>query len=145
MELVLTRKYFTDTSTVSELSVNGTFFCHILEDVDRGLTSSMSLDEIKQKKVFAKTCIPYGKYKVINSYSPRFKKYLPLLLNVPGYAGIRIHPGNRHTDTAGCLLPGKYNSKTPNFVGSSVVTFNSLMKLITQAEKKEEIIISITK
>lgn len=145
MRLELIRKYFTDVSTVGELHVNGKFFCHVLEDVDRGLQSTDKLATIKKLKVYGKTCIPYGTYKVINSFSPRFARYLPLLLNVPGYLGIRIHPGNTASHTHGCLLPGSYSPNTPNFVANSKLTFNALMKLIIAAEKKEEVIITIRK
>jgi len=145
MQLNLIRKYFTETTTIGELLINNEFFCHILEDADRGLFASMPLEEIKKKKVYAQTCIPYGSYKVINSYSPRFKEFLPLLLNVPGYAGIRIHPGNYASHTEGCLLPGKYSPKVKDMVSSSKVTFTKLMSLLSKASKKEEIIITITK
>lgn len=145
MELKLIRKYFTKDSTVSDLYVNDILFCQILEDVDRALDSTtMSRDRISWLKIFGKTAIPYGRYEVILSYSERFKTYLPLLVNVPGYDGIRIHPGNYHTDTEGCLLPGIYNSKQPDFVGNSRDTFNKLFKILQDTEKKEKIFITIS-
>ena len=146
MELKLVRKYFTANSTVSELWVNNSLFCHILEDVDRALDSEkMSKERIGWLKQFGKTAIPYGRYEVIISYSNRFKKYLPLLVNVPGYDGIRIHVGNYHTDTDGCLLPGIYDPKLPDFVGKSKVTFDKLMSILKEAEKREKIFITVTK
>lgn len=145
MELNLTRKFFSEFSTIGELSVNGKFFCHILEDTDRGLSSDMSLKDIQKIKVDGLTCIPYGSYIVANTFSSRFLKYLPLLLNVPGYLGIRIHPGNVSTDTEGCLLPGVYDPTRPNFVKNSRLTFAKLHKLIKDVEKKEKITITITK
>jgi 4-hydroxy-3-methylbut-2-en-1-yl diphosphate synthase IspG/GcpE len=141
MEILLKRTTFTEESTIGELYVDGKFECYILEDKDRGLKSSMSLKEIQEKKVYAKTAIPTGKYLVANTHSPRFEKYLPLLLNVPGYAGIRIHPGNYAKDTEGCLLPGVTKGK--DFVGSSRIAFNNLFKKIRAAEKKEKITITI--
>jgi 4-hydroxy-3-methylbut-2-en-1-yl diphosphate synthase IspG/GcpE len=141
MELLLKRTTFTEESTIGELYVDGKFECYILEDKDRGLKSSMSLKEIQEKKVYAKTAIPTGKYLVANTHSPRFEKYLPLLLNVPGYAGIRIHPGNYAKDTEGCLLPGVTKGK--DFVGSSRIAFNNLFKKIRAAEKKEKINLTI--
>jgi hypothetical protein len=143
MELKLVRKVFTETSTVSDLFVNDTFVCNVLEDVDRGLTSDMSLEDIKAVKVKTKTAIPYGTYTVVNTFSPRFQKYLPLLLNVPGFEGIRIHPGNTSVDTDGCLLPGMYTS--PNTVTNSRVTFAKLFATIKAVEKKEKITITIVK
>lgn len=144
MELKLIRKYFTGKSTVSELYINNKLFCHVLEDVDRALDSKMGKARIGWLKQYANTAIPYGKYEIVNTYSNRFKKYLPLLVNVPGYDGIRIHPGNYHTDTEGCLLPGTYNPKVIDFVGNSKITFDALFKILQDAEKKEKIFIEIT-
>lgn len=79
----------------------------ILEDRDRGLKSDMPLADINRKEVYGKTAIPTGHYQVEITYSHRFKRLLLILVSVPGFAGIRIHPGNRHIDTEGCLLPGK--------------------------------------
>lgn len=144
MELKLIRKYFTEKSTVGELYVNGKFQCHILEDTDRALDSEMSLKRIAWLKQKTKTAIPYGTYEIVISYSGKFKKYLPLLIKVPGYDGIRIHPGNYAEDTDGCLLPGTYNIKTPDFVGNSRIAFDALFKILQDAEKKEKIFIQIT-
>lgn len=106
MELKLKRYILTSKSTISDLFIDGHYFCKILEDTDRGLTSDMPIDEIKKIKVQGQTAIPKGRYEVILSMSARFKKLLPEILNVPGYLGIRIHPGNKPGDTEGCLLPG---------------------------------------
>ena len=145
MELLLQRKYFTQNSTVSDLFIDGTPFSNVLEDVDRALDSEMGKERIGWLKQYGKTAIPYGRYEVIISYSNRFKKYLPLLVNVPGYDGIRIHVGNYHTDTDGCLLPGIYDPKLPDFVGKSKVTFDKLMSILKEAEKREKIFITVTK
>ncbi len=143
MELRLKRKYFTSKSTVSELYVNDTLFCHVLEDVDRALDSKMGRERIGWLKQFSKTAIPYGKYEIVISYSNRFKKYLPLLVNVPGFDGIRIHPGNYAEDTEGCLLPGTYSEKAPDFVGNSRLTFAKLFATLKSVEKYEKIFITI--
>lgn len=140
MELLLKRTEKNSINTIGDLSINGTWFSNILEDVDRGLYSKMSAEEISKLKIYGKTAIPTGKYKIVVSYSPRFKKMLPLLLNVPGYAGIRIHPGNTETDTEGCLLPGLKKNK---MVVNSRSTYSKLEKLILEALKKEEVTIEI--
>lgn len=145
MELKLIRKYFTEESTIGELYVNNVFQCHILEDKDRGLTSDMELEEIKKIKIKSQTAIPTGTYLIVNSFSPRFKKYLPLLLNVPGYEGVRIHPGNTSADTDGCLLPGSYDPKAENFVRNSKIAFKALYNKLILAEKKEKISLTIEK
>jgi hypothetical protein len=143
MELKVVRKTFTQESTIGELYVNDVFQCFIIEDVDRGLDSKMSVEEINKKKVFAKTSIPTGRYEIAITYSNRFQKYLPLLLNVPGFEGVRIHPGNTSADTEGCLLPGVEKSK--DFVGQSKAAFASLFAKLKAIEKKEKIFITITK
>lgn len=144
MELLLKRKYFTEKSTVSELYVNDQLFSYVLEDTDRALDSKMGRKRIGWLKQYGKTAIPYGRYEIVISFSARFKKYLPLLVNVPGFDGIRIHPGNYAEDTEGCLLPGTYNEQTPDFVGNSRVTFGKLLSKIQSVEKYEKIFITIT-
>ena len=143
MELKIIRKYFSDKSTISVLYINDQFFSHVLEDVDRALDSKMGIKRISWLKQYGKTAIPYGRYEIVLTYSNRFKKYLPLLVNVPGYEGIRIHVGNYHTDTDGCLLPGEYKN-VPDFVGNSKITFDKLFKILQDTEKKEKIFITIT-
>lgn len=111
MKLDLWRKYCKGGYTIGVLSVNGKTICNTLEDTDRGLHSKMSLEEIKEKKVYGKTAIPVGEYKVTMSYSVRFKKVMPLLLDVMGFSGIRIHSGNTAEDTEGCILCGMNSEK----------------------------------
>ena len=134
MELKLIRETFTEKSTIGSLYVNGIFFCYTLEDKDRKLESG-------GVKEYAKTAIPRGKYKVINSFSNRFKKYLPELVNVPQFAGIRIHAGNTADHSEGCILVG--STKAVDFIGNSKVTFDKLMKAIQAVEKIEKINIEI--
>lgn len=92
--------------TIGKLFVDGVYFCDTLEDTDR-LDKCMSLDEIKAKKIPNQTAIPEGTYKVIVNTSPKFKRLLPRLINVPGYEGVLIHRGNTAADTAGCILVGE--------------------------------------
>jgi hypothetical protein len=134
MELKLIRETFTEKSTIGSLYVNGIFFCYTLEDKDRKLESG-------GVKEYAKTAIPRGKYKVINSFSNRFKKYMPELVNVPQFAGIRIHAGNTADHSEGCILVG--STKAVDFIGNSKVTFDKLMKVIQRVEKIERINITI--
>lgn len=109
--------------------------------MDRGLDDSMTLDEINKIKKPEITAIPTGRYEIVITKSPRFKRLLPLLLNVKGYAGIRIHPGNVAPDTEGCLLPG--TTKGTNVVSNSKNAFDALFKLLQATLKKEQVFISI--
>ena len=93
--------------TIGKLYIDGEYFCDTIEDTDRGLTQTMTDAQIKSKKVYGQTAIPTGTYRVIISYSIKFKRQMPLLLNVPGFLGIRIHSGNTEKDTEGCLIVGK--------------------------------------
>jgi len=79
--------------TIGRLYINGIYLCDTLE-----------LPE--NNNALGKPCIPRGIYAVHLTMSPRFHRVLPLLLNVPGYEGIRIHPGNTVKDTKGCILVG---------------------------------------
>lgn len=134
MEIKLVRKIFTDKSTIGELFINGIFECFTLEDKDRKL-------EAGGKKEFGITAIPRGKYTIINSFSNRFQKYLPEVLNVPQFKGIRIHPGNKAEDSEGCILVG--TTKNVDFVSDSRKAFSSLFTKIKAAEKREKITIEI--
>lgn len=127
MELLLKRKWFSDESTIGELFVDGEDCCYILEDV------------VRDKKIKGKTAIPYGSYKVVIDFSNRFQKDMPHLLDVPDFAGIRIHPGNTSKDTEGCLLPGLV--KGVNTVLRSAVAYTHLFGLLKKA--KDDIWITI--
>lgn len=121
MELTLKRIAKKDTYTIGKLYVDGEYFCDTLEDKDRGLTSDMSLEDIKKVKVYGQTAIPLGRYRVTMNMSSRFKKVMPLLLYVPGFDGIRIHSGNTAADTQGCILLGQ-NKVVGKVINSRIYT-----------------------
>ena len=100
------RREYTDTTTLGELYVDGTFVCFTLEDTDRYLTQDTPLDTILAKKKPGHTAIPIGAYKMAITYSSRFKKRLLIIKDVPGFTGIRFHTGNIPEDTDGCVLVG---------------------------------------
>lgn len=106
MELKLHRKYIKPTYVIGNLYVDGQFFCNTLEDQNRDLNKNGKFDGL-EKKVAGDTCIPFGRYEIVVTMSPKFKRELPLLLNVPEFEGIRIHRGNTIKDTAGCILVGE--------------------------------------
>lgn len=126
--------------TISELWIDGKFSSHVIEDRDRGIHQNDTIEYISSIKVKHETAIPYGTYQVIMSFSQRFQKFLPELLNVPGFAGIRIHAGNTEVDSSGCLLPGV---KSGNKVINSRVTTSKLIAEIVKRSKKEKVFIHI--
>ena len=115
MDLKLKRIYSSDTYTIGHLYINADYYCDTLEDTDRGLSSDMPEEQIKKIKIYGKTAIPTGRYKVEVTYSPKFKRHLPLLIGVKGFTGIRIHSGNTPEDTLGCLLVGYNKEKGKGF------------------------------
>jgi hypothetical protein len=139
MRLTLMRIANKPTYCIGKLYIDGVYFCDTLEDTDRGLDDKMSEEEIKELKVYGETAIPTGIYPITLTYSPKYKKNMPLVNNVKGYSGIRIHSGNTHKDTEGCLLVGK--NKEVGKVLYSRVTYNALYNIL--AKTKERIIIDI--
>lgn len=111
MELTLKRKFMGPTYTIGDLFIDGVFFCNTIEDVVRQLpavcpnTPKGRNCTCPQKK-YAETAIPTGTYKVTIEYSPRFKRQLPCLHDVPHFIGILIHSGNTAEDSAGCIIVG---------------------------------------
>lgn len=141
MNITLNRIAKKSKYTIGKLYIDGEYFCDTIEDADRGLTQTMTDAQIKSKKVYGQTAIPTGTYKVIISYSNKFKRQMPLLLNVPGFLGIRIHSGNTEKDTEGCLIVGK--NKVVGKVIESKDTYNKLFSMLCEANKKEAIKITI--
>ena len=120
MQIIVKRLHKTNTSTIGELLIDGIFQCYTLEDTERPV------------KIKNETAIPKGTYKVIINQSNRFKRLLPLLLNVPNYEGVRIHSGNTNHDTEGCILVGQ--TRGDNYVGQSRKAFDKLFKKMQKAE-----------
>jgi hypothetical protein len=122
MELTSTRRWYTSTSTISELTLNAETdrFCFLLEDTVRA----------PGVKIQNETAIPAGRYRVIVDWSIRFSKYAFHLLDVPNYTGIRIHSGNTDQDTDGCLLAGQ--ARSLNAVFGSHKAFVALWEKLTE-------------
>lgn len=97
MELLSTRKWYTSTSTISELEIDGQRECFVLEDTVRA----------PGVKIQNRTAIGAGRFRVIVDWSNRFRKYAFHILDVPNFTGIRMHSGNTDEDTDGCLLAGQ--------------------------------------
>ena len=139
MRIVLLRIANRPTYCIGKLYIDGIYFCDVLEDTDRGLDDKMTEAEILKKKVKGQTAIPTGVYPVYITWSPKYKKPMPIIENVKGYSGIRIHSGNTAKDTEGCLLVGK--NKEVGKVLESRKTYNALFQILTETD--ENIIIDI--
>ena len=134
MKIEVKRIFKASTYTIGELSVNSNYLCDTLEDRVRP----------EGEKVYGETAIPAGTYTVVLSYSNRFKKVMPEIQNVPNFTGVRIHCGNSSKDTEGCLLVGKWDGKTENWISDSKNSYNKLYPLLEEAfNKKENITITI--
>ena len=128
------------------MSIGGVILCNTLEDADRGLTSAMTSSEIARKKVYGKTAIPTGRYRVLWTVSNTFRRRgwavqysgnVPLIDGVKGFSGIRMHPGNTASDTLGCILVGRNTIK--GRVTQSVDTYRMLLdKYLVPAFKRGE-------
>ena len=140
MKLTLKRIALRSTYTIGRLYVDGNYFCDTLEDTVRDLNKNGKFDN-GEKKVYGKTAIPYGTYEIKWTYSPRFKKYTPQLMNVPSFEGIRIHAGNTSADTEGCLILGE--NKQVGKVLNSRVTINKFYAIIKKACSKGKVTIEI--
>jgi hypothetical protein len=141
MELRVERLWPRENYTVGRLYVNNEFFSNTLEDkiIDKNKNGIFDNGE---KKVYGESAIPYGKYKVIYNWSPKFGRNLPRLLDVPHFEGILIHSGNTARDSVGCILVGKNTSK--GMLSESRYTSDKLNEIIDAAQKRgEEITIEI--
>lgn len=149
MKLVLDRIFKGEDYTIGKLYIDGEFICDTLEDRDRGLKQTDSLEKIQFVKVYGKTAIPTGTYNIdISIVSPKFKDKvwskpfdgkLPRLIDVPGYEGVLIHVGNKPEDTLGCILVG--DNKIKGQVINSTARFNQLMSKLQSIKETITIII----
>ncbi len=128
MKLKLERLYLKPDYTIGKLYIDGKYFCDTLEDQVRNLAN--------EKKIPKQTAIPVGVYEVIVNISPRFRRKLPRLLDVPGFDGILIHRGNTAEDTAGCILAGE-NRKRGKVVNSTRYE-QQLTRILERAQEKGE-------
>ena len=126
MKIDVVRTTFNKDSTIGEMMLDGEHECWTLEDTVRPAGV----------KIYGETAIPYGTYRVLVTHSNRFNRDLPLLLNVPGFEGIRIHPGNTAADTHGCILVG--GEKTATSVLYSRFAFDQLFNKIRNAIRNGE-------
>ena len=153
MKIRIDRRWKKSTYTIGRLYLDGVFFCNTLEDKDRGLCQTDSLESIKERKVYGETAIPTGCYEVLMDVtSPKYADIawyknlcggkMPRLKNVPGFEGILLHPGSSALDCMGCVLVGR--NKVVGGLVQSKDTFKALYKrLETAYNKGEKIIVEI--
>lgn len=134
MELKLNRIFLGSFATIGELYIDKKYIADTLEDRVRP----------EGEKVYGKTAIPEGTYEVKLTYSPRFKKILPEILNVPNFSGIRIHSLNKAEESEGCIGVGEWNGKDTNWISNSRKAFNKLFAILQEAsDRGEKITITI--
>lgn len=125
------RECGTTNCTLGRLTIDGEPQCYTLEDLER------------EVKIHGETAIPVGVYEVIITPSARFKRNLPLLVDVPNFSGVRIHPGNSSADTGGCILVGDVPDIQANWLGASRNAFNRLFPKIQKALETEKVYLEI--
>ena len=134
IKITIHREVKADNYTLGRLYINNEYLCDTLEDKVRLLNDY-------EDKVYGETAIPSGVYKVILSYSPRFDKVLPELLNVEFFNNIRIHNGNTAKDSSGCILVGMNPNPNEGLVLQSRKTLRKLMEILET--DKNNIILAI--
>jgi len=145
MLLTLTRTHFTDQATLGNLSIDSNpFTCVTVEQVDRGVTQNTPLADIMHYKPLYPhlNAIPYGTYPVAMTWSDRFQRIMPQIMNVPGFDGIRIHIANSSKDVIGCVGVGKQIAND-DFITESTSTFNALYPILQDACTREKVFITI--
>ena len=114
LELAILRKYKNTEYTVGKLLVSENYFCDTLEDPVRelvDLNNDGDFNDPGEGKIYGDTAIPAGRYPVVVTMSPKLGRRLPLIQNVPGYTGIRIHWGKNKLWSEGCPLVGENKIK----------------------------------
>jgi hypothetical protein len=132
MKMTIGREWSNDICTISALKIDGETAFFTLEDVVREIDGRI----VAEWKVPGKTAIPRGTYKVEITYSPRFKRHMPELMEVKGFAGVRIHSGNVAQHTEGCILVGM--SKGPDCIYESKKAYEALYDQIAGAIERGE-------
>ena len=132
----------------------GGFLCWTLEDEDRGLTQDMPAEKIKALKVYGKTAIPTGRYRVELRVSPKYKDrpwakpfggLIPYIIDVPGFDAVAIHVGNTPDETDGCPLVGMVRGNKRGRLYDSTAAFRDLMQyyLLPAHERHQEMWVTI--
>ena len=134
MKLKVLRTTEGDNFTEGKFFINDVMRFYTVEDTDRHLEDGF-------EKIYGETAIPRGNYRVVISYSNRFKKDLIEILNVPQFTGIRIHSGNSSKDTEGCIIVGLTNTQDDdNWIGDSKKAYEELHAEVKEALVRGELV-----
>ena len=142
MRLRLERKYLGPEYTIGHLYLNGIRLCEMIEDKVRDVNEDGDLDDEGEEKVSGETAIPYGYYHMDLTMSPKFKRLLPIIVNVRHFEGIRIHRGNTASDSHGCLLPGE-NKEKGKVINSTKYEMIIIEEMLQAIRNREEMTIKI--
>ncbi len=138
MKITIERIAMRDNYTIGRMMIDNKYFCDTLEPPSLHISRNMPATRVRQMKAACRhaIAIPAGTYAMVVTRSERFHRWLPLLLWVPGFTGVRIHAGNTPADTAGCLLVGLNRAK--GCLVNSRCTLETLMNRITAALDNDE-------
>ncbi len=142
MRLLLKRRYLGPEYTIGSWYDDGVYLCDIIEDKVRDLNKDGDLLDEGEGKVFGETAIPYGKYAMELSMSPKFKRLLPMILNVKHFTGIRVHKMNTAKDSHGCIGPGE-NKIKGGIINSEKYEMEIVARMLKAEKAGEEITIEI--
>ena len=78
--------------------------------------------------------IPVGIYAIRVTWSPRFKRMLPLVEQVPGRSGIRFHRGTKPEHSKGCILVSAVNEQELTAKWLALQASNEPIKLTIENE-----------
>lgn len=136
MRILLKRVYLGPEYTVGHLYIDGQRICETIEDKVRDHNKDGDLDDSGEGKIYGETAIPYGKYIMDLTMSPKFKRLLPIVLGVKHFTGIRIHRGRIAKHSAGCILPGENKAKGQvlNSVKYEMLIISKMLSAIREGE-----------
>lgn len=137
MKIELERTLLADDHTLGVMTIDGAFFSHTIEDRVRDYNKDGDLLDAGETKIFGETAIPYGTYEVDLTMSPKFKRLLPWVKDVPHFTGIRIHRGNDAGDSHGCIIPGQSvgNGKVVNSTDHEMKLIEHILAAMVRGEK----------
>ena len=134
MEIILNRIALRPTYTIGKWFNDNQYLCDVVEDVVRDTNKDGDLKDAGEAKVMHKTAIPYGRYEIVVTWSNRFKRMLPLLLDVPEFEGIRVHNGKDANSSSGCIITGE--NKVKGGVINSTYYMNRITDMLLAEQKK---------